>query len=184
MQRVLIALGLYLLYNKFAKAKNLVQIADQVQVGLADVKVKKSAAGLFSTTIYPVLSVFNPTNNSASLDRIAGTLTLNGSTVGTYNVSNVNITPGNNSIEVPVVLSNTSVLQVIIAALTGNGQTLSYGITGNITTGAVSATFKDTYQIGGKSTGALTTEPLTPAQTTTNLIILPGQPSGGIVAQS
>ncbi len=140
--------GLFL-WNKLRKAGGLADIAKQVTITAGGINLRQTTANLFSTTIYPEIIVTNPTQESAVIDSISGELFMNGSSVGTYFLSQIPINPGANTIELPVTLNNAGTLTAIVLYFSGinKNANLKFRTIGSLNEEAVNVTFDESYTL-------------------------------------
>jgi len=130
------------------KGLDLKKLADQIQFRTTGVRLLTSTQGL---TLRVFMEIQNPTTSPVSISKISGSVLINKTTIGTFDLPNVELQAGYNKKTIDVRLDSASLatlgLTNLISIFTGGLTLPDVTIKSNIHLGLVSVSDSQTYKL-------------------------------------
>jgi len=140
-----IAAGAFFLIRKGVALK---QIAEQIQFRTTGVRILSDTRGL---TLRVFMEIQNPSTENVTISKISGSVVVNDSTVGFFDMPNVQLKSGLNSLTVDVKLDSmmlaTLGLSNLATIFTGGAKLPSVTINTNINIGLISVSDSQTFKL-------------------------------------
>jgi len=130
------------------KGLDLKRLADQIQFRTTGVRLITSPQGL---TLRVFMEIQNPTTSPVSISKISGSVLINDTTIGTFDLPNVELQAGYNKKTIDVRLDSASLatlgLTNLIGIFTGGLTLPNVTIKSNIHLGLISVSDSQTYKL-------------------------------------